>query len=61
MTQKTDKTTVKGGWISRNSANGKFVAVGTDAGVVKKSPKSATTVKEVSDRRNAALKRLVNR
>jgi len=57
----TKKTTVKGGWVARSALNGRFIAVGTDKGVYKKGGKTASTVKDVSQRRSAALKRLADR
>lgn len=55
------KTTVKGGYISRSTKTGRFVEVGSRNGVKKPTAQSVTIVKEASTRRSAALKRLVNR
>ncbi|WP_158274024.1 hypothetical protein [Allosediminivita pacifica] len=52
---------MKDGWIARDAETGRFVAVGTENGVSRKTPKTEALLKEVSSRRNAALKRLVNR
>lgn len=53
---------VKGGWIAREAATGRFSEVGTERGKVSKSSSgSFTTVKESSDKRSAALKRLADR
>ncbi|PTX48325.1 hypothetical protein [Allosediminivita pacifica] len=61
MKPRHHKTTLKDGWIARDAETGRFVAVGTENGVSRKTPKTEALLKEVSSRRNAALKRLVNR
>ena len=61
MKTSTIKTTVKGGWISRESNSGKFIAVKNGTKVSKSSSSSKLTIKGVSSRRSAALKRLADR
>lgn len=61
MATNTKKTTVKGGWVARNAKSGKLVSVGSSSGTFKGKPKTIDTVKEVSSKREAALKRLADR
>jgi hypothetical protein len=61
MKTNTTKTTVKGGWIARETNTGQFVAVKNGTKISKNSNLSKTTIKGVSNRRSAALKRLADR
>ena len=61
MKASTTKTTVKGGWIARETRSGQFVAVKNGTKVSKSSSSSKLTIQEVSNRRGAALKRLADR
>lgn len=61
MAKKPTETPVKGGWVKREAATGRFMEVRTGEGVSKATSASRSTVKEASKRRNAALKRLAER
>jgi hypothetical protein len=56
-----EKTTVKGGWLIRDAKTGVIRSVGSGDKVCKSSAASSSAVKEVSNRRSAALKRLADR
>ncbi|MHA7877049.1 hypothetical protein [Roseivivax sp.] len=55
------KEPVKGGVVARGSQSGRFVSVETEEGTSHASEKSLATLREVSTRRRAALKRLADR
>jgi hypothetical protein len=60
--KKTTRTTpVKGGWVKRDAATGRFVEVRTDKGAAKASAASTAAVRKASSRRAAALRRLADR
>jgi hypothetical protein len=61
MKKRSEKTPVKGGWVKREVATGRFIEVATHKGVAKVSSKTLTTVREASSKRSSALKRLANR
>ncbi|MGY3437957.1 MULTISPECIES: hypothetical protein [unclassified Marinovum] len=61
MAEQVEKSEANGGWVRRSAKTGQFVSVETVKGTSKKSPKTDATVKEVSSRRQAALKRLADR
>lgn len=52
---------VKGGLIYRDAKTGRFIEVQTENGATRASSKSLATVKGVSEKRSAALRRLANR
>lgn len=56
-----EKTAVKGGWLTRDAKTGVFRSVGSGDKVSTGSSATASKVKEVSNRRSAALKRLADR
>ena len=55
------ETVVKGGVIVTENETGRFIEVRTDKGVSKSDPDTRSVLKDISTRRSAALKRLVNR
>ena len=62
MKKQSEMTPIKGGgWIKRDSTSGRFIEVVTIKGVAKARPKSESAVKEASEKRNSALKRLADR
>lgn len=61
MSAKSKKTSLKDGWVVRDSASGRVMTVKTEKGLSKARAKSHTVVKEASSKRHAALKRLADR
>jgi hypothetical protein len=61
MKKRLKTTSVKGGWIKRDAATGRFVEVGTYKSVAKASQKTQTVIREASSKRSSALKRLADR
>lgn len=61
MKSRQEKTTVQGGWISRDRQTGLFREVGTSKGVSKASDVSRVALQEASAKRKAALRRLADR
>lgn len=61
MKKRFETTWVKGGWVKRETASGRFVAVGTHKGMSKASPKTQEAVRKASSKRGPALKRLADR
>jgi hypothetical protein len=61
MKNRTETKPVKGGWVKRDAASGRFIEVVTPKGVSKSSRKTGAAVKQASSKRSAALKRLANR
>lgn len=61
MADRQTETPVKGGWLKRDAATGRFMEVRTDKSVSKATSASRSVVKEASSRRKAALKRLADR
>ena len=60
--KKTTRTTpVKGGWVKRDAATGRFLEVSTVNGAAKASPASEAAVSKASSKRGAALRRLADR
>ena len=57
----SEVTPVKGGWIKRDAATGRFMEVQSERGVVKASARSEAAAKEASSKRQEALKRLADR
>lgn len=52
---------VKGGWVKREAASGRFVEVGSDKGTYRAKPDSEAVIEKASKDRHDALKRLANR
>ena len=52
---------VKGGWVKRDAASGRFLEVHGSSGTEKARPKSESAVKGASEKRSEALKRLADR
>jgi hypothetical protein len=61
MRSTTKKTAVKGGWIAREAGTGQLIAVKNGSKISKNNSLTETTIKGVSNRRSAALKRLADR
>ncbi|WP_289150279.1 hypothetical protein [uncultured Salipiger sp.] len=61
MSKPVEKTSVRGGWIKRETRTGRFVEVATENGLSKATEKTSAKIKEVSGRRHAALMRLKDR
>ena len=61
MTKRCVETPVKGGWVKREAATGRFVEVRSETGVSRSSAHSNGSLKEISARRSAAMKRLADR
>jgi len=61
MKKRSETTPVKGGWVKREAATGRFMEVVTHKGAAKASSKTEATVREASFRRSSALKRLADR
>lgn len=61
MARNTIKTQVKDGWVSRDASSGLLEAVRTSKGTHKVTGKTKYVLKEVSSKRNSALKRLADR
>ncbi len=61
MNSKTEKTKVEGGWVARDAKTGRFVMVKSGKTTAKASARTISQIKDVSQKRSAALKRLVNR
>lgn len=52
---------VKGGWVKREAASGRFVEVGSEKGTYRAKPDSEAAIDKASKDRHDALKRLANR
>ena len=52
---------VKGGWVKREAASGRFVEVGSEKGIYRANPDSEAAIEKASKDRHDALKRLANR
>lgn len=52
---------VKGGWVKREAATGRFVEVGTDKGTHRATAASEAAIEKASNDHHDALKRLANR
>lgn len=52
---------VKGGWVKRDVATGRFVEVGSESGTYRAKPASEAAIERASKDRHDALKRLANR
>ena len=61
MAHKTKTTPVKGGWVKRDASTGRFLAVHSSKGTEQASKVSALAIKDVSNSRRDAMKRLANR
>ena len=61
MTKRCVETPVKGGWVKRDVVTGRFVEVRSENGVSRSSARSNESLKKVSARRSAAMKRLADR
>jgi hypothetical protein len=61
MANATVKERVKGGLIVRDSTSGRFVSVSTSKSTSLRNAKTGEVVREASNRRSGAMKRLVNR
>lgn len=61
MKNQTETKPVKGGWVTRDAASGRFMEVRTTEGVSKAGVKTRSSVREASSKRSAALKRLADR
>lgn len=61
MSDTLERTSVKGGSILRKKVAGKFVSVTTAKGTSRSASGSVLTLRDVSQRRAEALKRLADR
>ncbi|MET4128663.1 hypothetical protein [Roseovarius sp. MBR-6] len=61
MATNLKKTTVKGGYLVRHEITGRLAEVGTSSVTSKSGAKTAQVIKEASERRKSALKRLADR
>jgi hypothetical protein len=61
MASKVTRTTLKDGYIARNSKTGRFVEICTSSGTHRATEKTVTTIKGASEKRRSALKRLADR
>ncbi len=61
MARRTKTAQVKDGWVKREAASGRLVAVGTDKGVSKASARSEAAISDASTRHASALQRLADR
>jgi len=61
MGKSTETTPVNGGWIKRDRETGALKEVGTERGTSRVSARSQESIREVSQRRSAALDRLAKR
>jgi hypothetical protein len=52
---------VKGGWVKRDAASGRFVEVGSEKGIYRAKPDSEAVIEKASKDRHDVLKRLANR
>ena len=61
MKTRVEKTTIKGGWIKRDAASGRLVAVSSGDKVSRASAKTGEVVEAAASRHDAALRRLADR
>lgn len=61
MANSVKKEKVKGGWVARHTESGRFVSVVSGTSKSNRSAKTGEVVKEASEKRGNALKRLADR